>query len=523
MYARNALLMMGSFLGSRLLGLIREQVIASKFGTSPEYDAYLAAFRIPDFLYLVIMGGALGSAMIPLLAEYWARDDSEGAQELASAVLTLGTAAMLLAGTLALIAAEPLMRYVVAPGLTEAELELSISLTRVLLLSPVALGAAGVVMAFLNSRHRYIGPAVAPLAYNGSIIVAAVALAPVYGIYGLAAGVIVGAVLNFGVQLPELLLLGYSLRPSLRWHNPVLRRLLALIFPRLFGQAVYQLNFVVMTAIASGLVAGSISALNYSHLLMMLPHGIFAMSIAVTSFPVMAELVAHRNKAGLQRAVSSALGMVLFLGLPSAIGLSFLGRPVVRLLFESGAFSAGSTEMVVRALTFMAFGVVPYGAVEVLTRVFYALGDTKRPVAVGVITVGANLIMALLLSRSMAHSGLALALVISTTIEMVLLAVLLGRHIGSSWVWELAPSVLRSAASAVVLVLLLWAAITLDGEFLSGHRNLQSIIGLVLTVSCGAAVYLGMSLALGSPEAAMLTKVPKQLFHGEGSASTDGG
>jgi putative peptidoglycan lipid II flippase len=512
MQARNAVLMMGSFLLSRLLGLVREQVVAGRLGTSPDYDAYLAAFRVPDFLYLVIMGGALGSALIPVLAEHRARSDAGSAQDLTNTVLTVATLAVLGLAAMAWLAADPLMAYVVAPGLDTPQQRLAAQVTRILLLSPVVLGMAGVVMAYLNAHHRFLGPALAPLAYNLSIILAAVILVPPLGVTGLAVGVVAGALLNLVVQVPELVSLGYRFRPTLHLTSPGFRKVANLLLPRMFGQAAYQANFVVITAIASTLVVGSISALNYAYLLMMLPHGLFAMSIAVSTFPVMAELVATGRTREMQEVVVRALSSVLFLALPSAIGLSLLGAPLVRLLFEGGAFNTASTEMVSQALRFLAFGVIPYGAVEVLTRAFYAFGDTRRPVVAGLVTVVFNVALGAALSRVMLHAGLALALVLATAVEMLVMAAMLSRYL--AWGW-LAPTILelaKASLASVALVFFLLMAITLGGDLIDGRRGAMGPVGLAGTVLLGAAVYMGVALALRGQAALELARVPANLL-----------
>ncbi len=508
MRARNALLMMASFLASRLLGLVREQVIAARLGTSPDYDAYIAAFRIPDFLYLVIMGGALGSALIPVIAEHRSRDDTRAAQELANTVLTASLMAMLAAAAAAALLAEPLLSHLVVPGLAPAQQRLAVQLTRILLASPILLGTSGVVMAYLNAHHKFLGPALAPIAYNLSIIVSALVFVPSMGVVGLAVGVGLGSVLNLGVQVPDLARLGYHFTPSLHVGRADFRRVAALLVPRMFGQAAYQANFIVTTAIASTLASGSISALNYAYLLMMLPHGIFAMSVAVSSFPTMADQVARGYKFEMQQTLVTSLSTVIFLAIPSALGLSMLGFPLVRLLFEMGAFGASSTEMVGQALTFFAFGVIPYGAVEILTRAFYAFGDTRRPVAASSITVAINLLLGTMLSRRMGHSGLALALVVATAVEAILMAAMLRRYLGWSWLWPTLRQAYRALAACGPMAILLALAITLGGDLVGGRRDLEGILGLSSVLVGGAAVYVAAAVALKSDPALQFVRMP---------------
>jgi putative peptidoglycan lipid II flippase len=498
----------GAFVLSRVLGLVREAVIAGQFGTSGQYDAYVAAFRVPDTLFLLIIGGAVGSAFIPVFTDLMRKGGQTRAWNLASTLINASIVLLSLGGIVMALLAPALVATVIAPAMPPERQELVVHLTRILLLSPLFLGLGGWAMGILNARQSFVLPALAPVAYNLSIIGGALFLAPSMGIYGLAWGVVLGALLHFGLQVPGLRRAGmrYALRLRLRDEGAV--EVGKLLLPRILGQAAFQVNIIAMSTIGSFLPEGRISALNYAYLLMMLPHGVFAMSLATVTFPTMASQYADGNLEGVRTTLGKAVRVLLFLTIPSAVGLFVLRSEIVATLFQFGAFTPASTQLVASALGYFALGLVAYAVVEVLTRGFYALHDTATPVAVSVATVLLNLGISLLLVFGLGwgHEGLALSLAATTTIEMALMWVLLGRKLpgwglGSE---RLLSSISRSALAAVVMgiaiALVLWALHTLLPGV--GNDKLGAALFLVAGVAVGAAVYLGVAVSLRSEETA---------------------
>src|SRR5687767_2093411 len=272
--ALNTLIVGGAFVLSRVLGLVREAVLAGQFGTGDQYDAYVAAFRVPDTLFLLIIGGAVGSAFIPVFTAHLRKGDEESAWHLASTLMNASMLILGLGGLLMAFFAPQLVATLIAPAMSPTQQALVVDLTRILLLSPLFMGLGGWAMGILNARQNFTLPALAPVAYNLAIIAGALFLAPIWGIYGLAWGVVVGALLHFGVQLPGLrrAAMRYTLRMNFR--DSGVGEVSRLILPRIVGQAAFQANIIAMTNIGSFLPSGRISALNYAYLLMMLPHGV---------------------------------------------------------------------------------------------------------------------------------------------------------------------------------------------------------------------------------------------------------
>ncbi len=484
--ARAAALVMGFFIVSRALGLLREVVIGAQFGTSAELDAYLAAFRVPDLLFQLVAGGALGSAFIPTFAARLLQGDRAKAWRLASAVANLMALLLTLTAILAAVSAPWLVRHLLAPGFSAAQQALTVSLMRLMLISTIIFGISGLVMGALNAMQHFLAPAAAPIIYNLAIIGGAWLLGGALGVRGLAIGVLVGAAGHLLVQIPALVRLGARYFPLLDVHDAGVREIGRLMAPRVLGLAAVQLNFWVNTILASGLPEGRLAALNYGWLLMLLPQGIFAQAVATVVFPTFATQVAQHNLAALRSTFTTALRTILFFTLPAAIGLILLARPLITVLLQRNAFTAASTALVVTALQLYALGLVGHSVVEVAARAFYALHDTATPVVIGVGAMLLNIVLSLLLLGPLQHGGLALANSIATTIEMVALLWLLRRRLGGLQAGMLAPALWRTALASTALGIVVWGwqqAPGVSGAWLKVLLCLPLGVGVYLTVA----------------------------------------
>ncbi len=437
--------------------MLREIIVAARFGTSGEYGAYLAAFRIPDLLFLVIMAGSFGSAFIPVFAGQLARGQDERAWQLASAVINLAAAAILISAAVVFVLADPIVRYLVAPGLSPELQNLAAQTMQILLLSPVLLGLGIAAKGILEAQDRFLLPALAPLLYNLGIIVGALVLAPFWGVYGLAAGVVIGALGHVGIQVPGLLRSGMRYTRSFTVRVAGLAEVGRLLLPRVIGQAAFQVNFIVVTYFASQVGDDRIAALNYAWQLMMLPHGVLALSISTVIFPSMARLFEEGRISELQGTFARALRPLLFLTLPAAVALFAFRTAVVQTLFQYGAFSARSTALVADPLAFLALGLVFYALVEVLTRAFYAMHDTRTPVIAGLVIIGTNVTLSWVLVEPLGHAGLALSLALTTGIEACILIVALWRRLGGIgagfgyWLARVLAATAVMAATAAII------------------------------------------------------------------------
>jgi putative peptidoglycan lipid II flippase len=516
--ALNTAIVAGAFILSRVLGLVREAVIARQFGASGQLDTYIAAFRIPDALFLLIIGGAVGSAFIPVFTELMSKGRETQAWHLTSTLVNASIVLLSLSGIILGLATPALVGGILFPGRPPEQQETVVGLTRIMLLSPLFLGLGGWAMGILNARQQFTLPAFAPIFYNLAIIAGALFLAPVLGVYGLAWGVVAGALLHLGVQIPGLRHAGmkYSFRINLRDEGAA--KVGKLMLPRILGQAAFQANVIAMTTIASFLAAGSLAAFNYAYMVMLLPHGVFALSLATVTFPTMSAQFVEGKLDALRGTLANAVRVLAFLTLPAAVGMFVLRNELVATLFQLGKFDEADTQLVASALLYFALGLVSYALVEVLTRGFYALHDTRTPVLVAVVTVAINLGLAayLALGAGMNQDGLALSLAMTTTLELVLLWVFLGRKLPG---WRLASDGLlssfgKSGAAALAMGLVLLAVMPLLRGLLpaSGTSKLEAVLLLAVGIAIGGLVYLAAARLLRSEEVSQAANILLRRF-----------
>lgn len=466
--ARAAALVMALFILSRSLGLIRQMVIGALFGTSSDLDAYMAASRIPEMIFLLIAGGALGSAFIPTFTGLLTREDTSAAWRLASAVVNWVLIILTLICALTAWTAPSLVRTVIAPGFSVHQQTLTVHLLQVMLLSSIIFGVSGVVMGVLNAHQHFLLPALAPSLYNLAIILGALLLGRRWGVMSLALGMTAGAALHLLVQVPGLVRYRARYFLLLDPQSPHVREVGRLMAPRVLGTAIAQLNFVVNNSLASGMGEGAVSAINYAWMLMLLPQGIFAQAVGTATFPTFAAQVARGELDEMRHTLATTLRVVFFLCLPATVGLIVLSRPVVSLLFERGAFAAASTEAVTWALAFYALGLAGHAGLEIIARAFYALHDTVTPVWVGAVAVGTNVALSLSLPRVFGwldwppFAGLALANAIATLLELALLLLLMRRRTGGLEGQRMWITLAKGGAASLIMggALIGWRVLT---------------------------------------------------------------
>jgi putative peptidoglycan lipid II flippase len=449
--ARAAAVVMITFVASRLLGLLRDVIISAHFGTSDALDAYYAASRLNDLIFTLIAGGALASAFIPTFAGYLARDDDEGAWRLASNIINIMVLVLAVVSLLAAIFAFPLVSDLLGIGFDVEKQKLTAELLRFLLIAPTIFGVSGVIMGMLNAKQNFWLPGLAPSLYNLGMIGGVIFLSSSFGIYGLAIGAVVGAALHLIVQVPGLISARARYTPRLGLRDPGVRQVFRLMAPRVLGLATVQLNFIVETILASTLSTGAVSALNYAWRVMLLPQGVVAQSVAIAAFPTFSDQFARGKIDELRSALSATLRVILFIAIPSAVGLLVLRVPLIQLLFERGQFQDTSTELVATALGFYALGLIGHSGVEILTRAFYGMHDTRTPVILSIVSLVLNLVLSLALIGVMQIAGLALANTIAILIEMILLIFVLRRRLHGLGDRRLIMTTLKTIAASIAM------------------------------------------------------------------------
>lgn len=504
-----AVILAAGFLGSRVLGVVRSVAIANSFGTSPELGAYWVAFRLPDMVFQLLAGATLGSAFIPAFARLYTTRSEREAWRLASSVLNLLAGLTVVVAILGVLFA-PLLVPVMAPGLGEdsgrqAELQgLAVNLTRILMVSPVLFAVSGMFMSILNARHHFFWPAIAPMVYNIAIIVGALVSSSVYG---LAIAVVAGAALHLAVQLPALGRVGMRFSLIADWKDAAVREVARLMTPRMVGLAAVQFNFLITIFFASTVSDEAISGVNYGWLVVMTPLGLFGIAIAQAVFPTLAEQAALGGER-LREMIGQALRLILFLTIPSSVGLIILAGPLVRFLFQHGAFTSASTDVTVAALVFYSIGLFAHSGTEILSRGFYSLSDTRTPVAFSVGSMVLNLVLSLILVRPLGVRGLGLSVSLAAMVEFGLLLTVLDRRVGGLDLGRLRASVARTGAATIVMA-------EVVGLFLlllhgAGHLNTASLADAVAALGggalLGAGAYFGAAFLLGSEEAETLRR-----------------
>ncbi len=492
---------MAGFVGSRVLGLVRTMVISNQFGASREYEAYLAAIRVSDTLFQVLAGGAVASAFIPVFAGYLARKEPERAWRMASSLITTAAVVMTPISLLLMVFATQVMS-VITPGwhADEPTQQLAANLARILLFSPVVFAVSTFVASILNSFNRFLLASLAPMMYNLSIIGGALLLGPRFGVYGLAVGAAVGALLHLVVQIPGLFQVKMSFRPVLDLAHEGVREVGRLMIPRTLGLGVVQVNYLVNVVLASRLEEGSLAYLDYAWMLTMLPLGVFAMAISTAVFPTLAEQSALDRLDELKSTFTTALRLILYLTIPASVGLVVLGEPIVRLLLQRGDFSPEATRATAYALGFFAIGLAGQATVEIVDRVFYALHDTRTPVAVAFGAFLINVVLSLVLMNYLSFGGLALANALAGLVEGGTLVVLLGRRLEGVRLSPLAFPVAVFAIWAVAQGMVAAAV----ADYVRAVLDVSSVVGSLIQVGCavaaGGAVYAGLSYAMRSRE-----------------------
>jgi len=492
--ARAATIVMLFFVASRVLGLIRDMVISHQFGTSRELDAYLAAFNLPDLIFNIVAGGALGSAFIPTFSALLAQNDAVRAWRLATAIIQLMFGLLTLICIALAIFASEIAALTVARGFAPAEQRLTADLMRWMLITPIIFGISGIVMGILNSYQHFVLPALAPVMYNGAIIAGALWLAPMLGVYGLVVGVIAGAVLHLLVQVPLMVHFRFqisdfrfrisNLQSTIyNLQSNDVRHVIRLMLPRTLGIAAVQINFLVNTILASALPAGAIAALAYAWRVMLLPVGVVGQSLATAVFPTLSAQNARQAHAEFRRTFSIAFRTTLYLTIPATIGLMVLGTPIIAILFQRGEFDARSTTETAWALQFFALALFAHATLEIVTRAFYAMHDTLTPVSIGVGAMVLNIGLSIVLIKPLAQGGLALANSIATILELSILFIVLRQRLGDVDQRRIALSFMRIVIASLAMgAVIAWLANAL--------ASFGAMVVVVVGAIVGATVYL---------------------------------
>jgi putative peptidoglycan lipid II flippase len=489
---------------SRILGLLRDILIANFFGSGMSADAFFVAFRIPNLLRRLFAEGSFSVAFIPVFTEYLQKKSKEDAFLLARVVLT-SLVLVLTAVTILGIVLSPLIVRIIAPGFggSGEKYALTVLLTRIMFPYIFFVSVLALFTGVLNSLKHFAAPAMAPLFLNLSMIVALVFLAPSMRAptVGLAIGVTVGGVIQMAVQVPLLMKRDLSFVPRWMPAHPALKKIGLLMLPTIFGSAIYQINQLVGTLLASLLREGSVSYLYYADRLVQFPLGVFAIAISTAVLPSLSREAAEKDFDGLRETLSHAIRLTMFITIPAMVGLIVLREPIVRLLFQRGAFDSNTTDMTARALLYYSVGLWAFAGLRVFVSAFYSLQDTKTPVKVAVIAMMLNIAFSLILMRTpLEHGGLALALSLASTLQLCILIYLLHKRLGGIEGRAVAGSMVRSFLCSLIMAVCIYllAFKLLETTLHSGIAALT--IGILFIACAGLTIYFTSAKLLGSKE-----------------------
>jgi putative peptidoglycan lipid II flippase len=506
--ARSAGKVMIALLISNLVNLASLILNATTFGTQAEMDAFLAANRVSETLFLLMAGGALGSAFIPTFTALLTKGERNSAWKLASAICNMVLLVLTFAAGLTAIFAEPLVHYVLAPGFANNPVQeaLTVNLLRLMLPSVVIFGVSGLVMVILNSHQVFFIPALTPAMYRLGMIFGVLFLTPRMGIYGLAWGVVLGACMHLVLQVPSLLRLKGIYFPTLGMKLPDVRQVGLLMVPRVFGVAVVQIKFWVNIHLASLMTEGSITGITWGLTMMLMPQAIIAQSVAMAALPTLSAQFALNKMSELRHSLAASLRGILLLAIPASVGLILLRQPITALLLQYGNFTESSTQLIAWALLWYSAGLLGHCIVEIMARAFYAMYDTKTPVIIGAGAMGLNIVFSILFSSWFArigwmpHGGLALANSLATGLEAAGLLILMRRRLKGLEGSHILKGSAQAVLATLVMTLVLWGWVGLT----VGQPVWLVAMGGVLL---GAAVYGLVVLLLRVPEARSMMNI----------------
>jgi len=488
---------------SRILGLVRDAVVAYFFGATASADAFYVAFRIPNLLRRLTAEGALTIAFVPIYTEYLKKSRKEG-YAVASIVFTYLSIALVLIALLGVLFAPQLVKLIAYGFLEKSpdKFPLTVYLTKIMFPYIIMISLTALAMGILNSLKHFASPAAAPIFLNIAIIIGASVFSHRFDepTLGLALGVLIGGCLQLLLQFPALIKRGMLPRLNFNARHPALKRLLLLMLPAAFGAAVYQVNVLVITLLASFLPDGSVSYLWYADRVTEFPLGIFAIAIATATLPTLSDHAAENKIDSFKSTFRYGLRGAFAITIPSAIGLYFLAEPVIRLLFERGAFTSVHTIGTAGALCFFVFGLPFVSAVRNIVPAFFAMKDAKTPVIISTVVVIINALLSLYLMRILLHRGLALSLAISDLINFALLYIFLHRKIGDLGGKEIFHSVFRILSAGIVMggIVYYYKSYLIADYFSQGLWQL--IFAVFSTIAIGVVVYILALKMIKAPE-----------------------
>lgn len=486
---------------SRFVGLIRDRILSGQFGAGDVLDAYYAAFKVPDFVFNLLVVGAVSASFIPFFVQALQKDDEKKeAWRFTSNVLNIIGLFSFFFAILMIVFAHPLAR-IIAPGFIGEKELLVVSFTRIMLLAEVFLSLSVVFGSVLQGLKRFCLYALAPILYNFGIIVGAIWLVPLWGPTGLAWGVVFGALSHCLLQFFGVFFIGYRYQWSFKLRDEATKKMIKLTGPRIAGLAVSQINIIVITMLASLLVSGSLTIFNFAYNIAFFPIGIIGVSYAIAIFPALSEHVEKKEFDKFITTISSGIRQVIFLIIPCTIIFILLRAQIVRVVVGAGKFGWSETISTADTLALISLTFFAQCINYLLARAFFALHNTITPLISGLISAFVNIIVAIILIPYFGVLGLGIAVSLSAIINFVLLWVPLRIRLGTLEEAKIFRSLIILTAAGLVSGLVTQMAKPFVVQFIALDTLIGVLVQGLIAGGLGLVVYLFVALGLKSPEA----------------------
>lgn len=498
---------------SRFIGIIRDRILAHNFGTGDVLDAYYAAFKIPDLLYVLLISGALSVGLIPIFTKvyYQKKDNKKDAWELISNIINI-SGIIIVPLSFLLIIFTPQLIPLIAPGFTDEKLKLTIQMTRIMFLSPLFLGMSAIVGGVLQSLKNFFIYSLSPIFYNFGIIFGATILVPVIGNIGLAWGVIIGSILHLAIQLPVFFKTGFRYSKILNFKDKNIIQIGKLMIPRVMALSALQINLIITTAIASTLTAGSITIFNYANNLQSFPIGMIGVSFAVAAFPTLSLLANQKNKKDFVKNLSSTVRQILFFIIPLTIIFLLLRAQIVRIVLGTGQFGWEATIKTADSLAYFSLSLFAQSLLALLIRAYYAWEDTKTPFFISIIAVTFNIILNIIFTKTninMGVAGLALTYSLAYILNFTLLWVFLKFKIGHLDEKRIFIAICKFSIAGLFMSLAVQISKYLLASIVDMHTFWGIFIQGIVAGLLGCFVYIIIGLILKTHEMKIFIKIIK--------------
>jgi len=499
-------------LSSRILGFLRDMVIAHFFGAGMAADAFFVAFRIPNLWRRLVGEGSLTISFIPVYTEYLTQRSEQESREVTHIAFTIAGIILLILTVLGILFS-PILIRIVAPGFLRIpeKFQLTVTLNQVIFPYLFFMGLFALCMGILNSLRHFFAPAFAPIFLNISIILSVILFYYTFQkpVFALALGVLAGGVIQFLFQIPFLLRKGIRLRFNFNFRHPAIKRIGYLMIPGLIGTAVYQFNVFIDTIFASFLPGGSVSYLYFADRLLEFPLGIFAIAVGMASLPSLSQLASKGKLEELRGTVSFTFRLVSFISIPAMVGLIALRTPIINLLFQRGLFDFNVTVMTAKALLFYSLGLWAIAGVRTVVPAFYSLQDTWTPLKIALICLVANVILNGILIHPLKHAGLAFATSLSSMLNLLLLFRKLGPRLGGIDIKKTIQSLMRTFLCSVPMGAGAYFICSMGNWIRTGYV-VEKILLLASGIVIGIGIYMLCSYWMKNEEMLFLLNVVRR-------------